>query len=69
MTLELFAPECQDNLLPCDGIVQNYGLILNEAQSSQYLRYFLQHLAWQPDEVVLHGAALYYGTQSGVVWR
>jgi alkylated DNA repair dioxygenase AlkB len=66
MTLELFAPECQDNLLPCDGMVQNYGLILNEAQSSQYLRYFLQHLAWQPDEVVLHGQR--YITERKVVW-
>lgn len=66
MTLELFEPESQDNLLPCDGVVQNYGLILNAAQSDQYLRYFLQHLTWQPDEVVLHGQ--HYITERKVVW-
>lgn len=66
MTLELFEPESQDNLLPCDGVVQNYGLILNAAQSDQYLRYFLQHLTWQPDEVMLHGQ--HYITERKVVW-
>ncbi|RKG33494.1 alpha-ketoglutarate-dependent dioxygenase AlkB family protein [Acinetobacter tianfuensis] len=66
MTLELFAPECQDNLLFCDGEVQDYGLILNEAQSCQYMRYFLAQLAWQPDEVFLHGK--HYVTDRKVVW-
>ena len=66
MTLELFEPEKQDNILAFDGVVQNYGLILNAEQSCRYLHYFLQHLAWQRDEVILHGQ--HYITDRKVVW-
>ncbi len=47
MNLELFAPERCDNVLPYDGIVQDYGLVLSAEHSARYLQYFLQHLAWQ----------------------
>lgn len=40
MTLDLFAPEPQMNLLPFDGVVEDYGQILNEQQSQQYLQHF-----------------------------
>lgn len=66
MNLELFAPEAQDNLLPCDGIVQDYGLIMDTAQAEDYFQYFLQHLAWQQDEAYLYGK--YYQTERKVVW-
>ncbi len=66
MTLELFAPQPADNLLPFDGTVQDCGLILSDAQSQQYLHYFLQHLAWQPDEAVLFGR--HYITARKVAW-
>lgn len=55
MNLELFAPEAQANLLPCDGIVEDYGLILRPEQSEKYLQYFLVNLAWQHDQVFLFG--------------
>ena len=41
MNLELFEPEAIDNLLPCDGQVTDYGLILDTAQSAQYLKWGL----------------------------
>ncbi len=66
MNLELFSPEERTNVLPCDGEVQDYGLILSASDSDKYLRYFLHHLAWQPDEVILHGQ--YYQTERKVVW-
>lgn len=66
MNLELFEPEAKDNLLPCDGEVKDFGLILDHEQSQKYLVYFLQHLAWQHDEVYLHGQ--YYQTERKVVW-
>ncbi len=66
MNLELFSPEADDNILPCDGIVQDFGLILNVEDSQKYLTYFLQHLAWQHDEVFLHGT--HYITDRKVVW-
>ena len=47
MTLDLFSPQPQTNLLPCDGVVEDHGLILNGEQSQKYLDYFLQHLAWE----------------------
>jgi Alkylated DNA repair protein len=66
MTLDLFAPEPQMNLLPFDGVVEDYGQILNEQQSQQYLQHFLAHLAWQADEVTLFGK--HYITGRKVVW-
>ncbi|QIO07063.1 alpha-ketoglutarate-dependent dioxygenase AlkB family protein [Acinetobacter shaoyimingii] len=66
MNLELFAPEACDNILPCDGSVQDYGLILDVDQAEAYFQYFLQHLAWQHDEVILHGQ--YFKTDRKVVW-
>lgn len=66
MNLELFEPQQNDNLLPSDGVVKDYGLILDDGQSQKYLNYFLQHLAWQQDEVYLHGQ--YFQTERKVVW-
>lgn len=65
MNLELFEPQQNDNLLPSDGVVKDYGLILDDGQSQKYLNYFLQHLAWQQDEVYLHGQ--YFQTERKVV--
>lgn len=66
MNLELFAPEACGNVLPCDGVVRDYGLILAQDQAQQYFNDFLKHLAWQHDEVVLHGQ--YFKTERKVVW-
>lgn len=66
MNLELFAPEACENVLPCDGIVQDYGLILDADQAQQYFNYCLKHLAWQHDEVMLYGR--YFKTERKVVW-
>lgn len=66
MNFELFAPESSENILHFDGVVQNFGLILNADEAQQYFDYFLKHLAWQHDEVVLHGQ--YYKTDRKVVW-
>ena len=66
MNLELFTPEPRDNILPYDGILQDYGLVLNVEHSARYLQYFLQHLAWQPDEGRLFGQ--YYRTKRQVAW-
>lgn len=66
MNFELFAPETSDNVLPCDGVVQDFGLILNADESQQYFDYFFKYLAWQHDEMILHGQ--YYKTDRKVVW-
>lgn len=66
MTLALFSPEPQANLLPYDGHVQDFGLILGAEQSEQYFEHFLTQLAWQHDEVVLYGKR--YVTDRKVAW-
>lgn len=66
MNLELFSPEAQANLLHYDGEVQDYGLILSASDSDKYLRYFLQHLAWQRDEAIFQGQ--HYQMERKVVW-
>ncbi len=38
MNLELFPPEPRQNLLPYEGIVQDYGLILSAEDSHAYLQ-------------------------------
>lgn len=66
MTLNLFEPEPQANLLPFDGVVQDYGCIFNRVDRDKYLQYFLQHLAWEHDQVFLFGQ--HYTTNRKVVW-
>lgn len=66
MNFELFEPEQQENILPCDGVVKDFGLVLNTEQSEKYLQYFRRHLAWQHDEVYLHGQ--YFKTDRKVAW-
>ncbi len=66
MSLDLFAPEPESNLLPKDGVVENLGLILNEQDSQKYLNYFLTHLAWQNDDVYLFGK--HHVMDRKVVW-
>ena len=62
----LFKPEPIANLLPYDGIVESYGLIFNAQDAALYLRYFLTHLAWQPDHVKVFGRE--YQTTRKVAW-
>lgn len=66
MNLELFAPEPSENLLPYDGVVKDFGLILNHEQSQKYLDYFSKHLAWQHDEVFILGQ--HHTTERKVAW-
>ena len=66
MNGNLFDVDPVANLLPCDGIVQDYGLIFDALESEQCLHYFLQHLHWQADEVRLFGQ--YYQTERKVAW-
>lgn len=66
MNFELFTPEPQANLLPYDGVVEDFGLILTPEQSTQYFDYFLSHLAWQHDEVFLFGQ--HHQTERQIAW-
>ena len=66
MTLDLFAPEPQINLLPYEGEVQDYGLFLNPEQAEFYFHYLLEHLPWRHDEAKLYGK--HFITPRKVAW-
>ena len=66
MNLELFQPTPHPNLLPVDGVVQDYGLILDTAQAQCYFEALYQGLAWQHDEVMLYGK--YFKTARKIAW-
>lgn len=55
MTLDLFAPDPQTNVLPYEGEVQDYGLFLHPEQAEFYFHYLLEHLPWRHDEAKLYG--------------
>ena len=66
MNLDLFETPNKENILPYDGVVKDFGKILNTEQSDQYLRYFLANFPWQHDEVHLFGQQ--FKTERKIVW-
>ena len=67
-TLDLFAaaPEPAANLLPCDGIVNDYGLLYPADEADGLLRYLLDEIAWRHDEAVIYGRRIVTARQ--VAW-
>ncbi len=62
--MDLFAPHPSDNLLPFDGIVNDYGMVLhNDRDLYQQL---LKQLPWQSDKVTLFGKT--HITTRKIVW-
>ncbi|ECE6726677.1 alpha-ketoglutarate-dependent dioxygenase AlkB, partial [Salmonella enterica subsp. enterica] len=66
MTLDLFAPDPQTNVLPYEGEVQDYGLFLHPEQAEFYFHYLLEHLPWRHDEAKLYGK--HFITPRKVAW-
>ncbi|MEB4801087.1 alpha-ketoglutarate-dependent dioxygenase AlkB [Acinetobacter soli] len=66
MTLDLFAPEPRQNILPYDGDVQDYGCIFSPDEADAYFQYLLQHLHWRHDEARLYGK--HFVTARQVAW-
>ncbi|PJK13955.1 2OG-Fe(II) oxygenase [Lysobacteraceae bacterium NML07-0707] len=55
-----------ENLLPFDGIVNDYGLVFSANQADDYLRYLLADIPWQHDEAVIYGRRIVTARQ--VAW-
>lgn len=66
MTLDLFSPEPQSNLLPYDVEVQDYGVIFPALEAERYYQYLLEHLVWKHDEAKLYGK--HFITPRKVAW-
>ncbi|PAT32476.1 2OG-Fe(II) oxygenase [Vandammella animalimorsus] len=67
-TLDLFAsaPEPAANLLPCDGIVNDYGLLYSAVEADQLLQLLLTQISWRHDEAVIYGKRIVTARQ--VAW-
>lgn len=58
MSLDLFGAELSDvNLLPCDGIVNDHGLVLAPTEANALYERLLTQLPWRPDVAVVNGVA------------
>lgn len=55
-----------NQILPCDGDTQYYGIIYNNHKSQQYLDYFLEQIPWKQDEAFIYGK--HYVTARKVAW-
>lgn len=53
--MELFSADSTTNLLPCDGIVHYYGIVITQQQADSYLAALLTNIDWKHDEAVIFG--------------
>ena len=56
----------EDNLLPYDGTVHYYGVILSTQEAGIYLNYLLHQIPWEHDEALIFGKLL--TTKRMVAW-
>ena len=54
------------NLLPRDGTINYYGIIMALKKSNQYLDLLLQNILWQNDEAIIFGKHII--TRRKVAW-
>lgn len=66
LTLFDLEPDPEKNLLPHDGIVNYYGIVLNRHQSDTYFKALLTGIEWRHDEAVLFGKRIV--TKRKVAW-
>lgn len=66
--MDLFNNEIDEskNLLPKDGTVNYYGLLLPKQEADHYLAYLLTDIPWKADEAVIFGK--HYLTKRKVAW-
>ena len=53
--MDLFNTEPNTNLLPNDGLVYYYGMVMQQAEAANYLDILLPTIAWKNDEVIIFG--------------
>lgn len=64
--MDLFTSNPLQNILPFDGEVINYGLILNNDECHYYFKKFLNSDFWKHDELILFGKQII--TKRKVAW-
>jgi len=53
--MDLFNNNSESNLLPYDGTVNYYGVLMNRAQSSFYYEHLLHKIVWKNDVAIIFG--------------
>lgn len=66
LTLPLFPSDPKTNLLPYDGIVNDFGLILSPLEADNFFEAILSETAWKSDEAVIFGKHII--TKRKVAW-
>lgn len=64
--MNLFNPDPISNLLPFDGIVTYYGVVINHPTANQYLETLLHMVEWRNDEAIIYGKHII--TKRKVAW-
>lgn len=64
--MDLFPASPQDNLLPYDGVVNDHGQFLSQAEADEVFQRLLHEVPWQNDEVVIFGKRIV--TDRQVAW-
>jgi alkylated DNA repair dioxygenase AlkB len=64
--MELFPPDANQNLLPCDGIVNYHGPVLPPASADSFYQTLYHQIPWQQDEAILFGKRIV--TARKVAW-
>src|SRR5262249_50067456 len=64
--VRLFASERVENLLPFDGLVTYYGLVLDLATADHFFERLLETINWRPDELVIAGRHIV--TRREIAW-
>jgi alkylated DNA repair dioxygenase AlkB len=64
--MDLFPPSSQDNLLPYDGVVNDYGDLIPQTDADTIFLRLLNEVPWQQDEVVMFGKRIL--TERQVAW-
>lgn len=61
-----FYSKIKSNILPRDGIVYYYGIIMSKEDADKYLKLLLKHILWQNDEIIIFGNHIV--TKRKVAW-
>lgn len=64
--MDLFNNDITDNLLPYDGEVIYYGLVLPQAKAKHYFDVLMEDIKWQHDEAIIFGKRII--TKRKVAW-
>lgn len=64
--MDLFNTSSIRNILPCDGIANYHGKVLNDTLSRYYFQLLLENIAWKNDEAIIFGKHIV--TKRKVAW-